>query len=132
MESALKMKEVSYLHAEGIPSGFLKHGTLAMIDSNFVCFFFLPAVNNKKLYSAAFHAVEEVKSRSGRVIGFASPSDSYAIGLLDDYIPLPDTDLSLNPYIEMLMAQLFSYYTALKLKRNIDMPRNLAKSVTVP
>ncbi|MGK0288643.1 MAG: glucosamine--fructose-6-phosphate aminotransferase (isomerizing) [bacterium] len=131
MESALKMKEVTYLHAEGLPAGFLKHGTLAMIDPTMYSLFFLPSKEDEKLYRSTMSAIEEVKARSGRVIGFCQTDDHHAEKLLDHCFYLPKVSLALTPFLEMIMAQLFSYYSALNLDRSIDKPRNLAKSVTV-
>ena len=131
LESALKMKEVTYLHAEGLPSGFLKHGTLAMVDENMYCLFFIPTKETKDLYESTMMAIEEVKARKGKVIGFCTDDDTEAMNLLDHYLVIPDKHPELNFLVEMVMAQLLSYYCALDLGLNIDKPRNLAKSVTV-
>lgn len=131
MESALKMKEITYLHAEGLSAGFLKHGTLAMIDESLFSLFFLPPREEEALYHSTLMAIEEVKARKGIVVGFCSSDDEDAKNLLDHSIQIPNILSELTPFLEMIMAQLFSYYSALHLKRNIDKPRNLAKSVTV-
>ena len=131
LEASLKMKEVTYLHAEGIPAGFLKHGTLAMVDENLISFFFMPSAEDEKLYRESVFALEEVKARNGKTIGFADPGDAKCREFFDWLIPLPSVTPELCPFFELIMAQLLSYYSALHLKRNIDKPRNLAKSVTV-
>ncbi|MFH2131332.1 MAG: glutamine--fructose-6-phosphate transaminase (isomerizing) [bacterium] len=131
LESALKMKEVTYLHAEGLPAGFLKHGTLAMVDENMYSLFFLPNRKDAELYHATQMAIQEVKARQGKVIAFCTQADKEVQQLLDHYFVIPETDSEVTPLVEMVMAQLFSYYSALNLGLNIDKPRNLAKSVTV-
>lgn len=129
MESALKMKEVTYLHAEGMSAGFLKHGTLSMVDNSIFCLFFLPPKNQKKIYESSVIALEEVKARNGMAIGFIEEGNKIA-ELMDYSIIIPPMKEDFVPFYELIMAQLFSYYSALYLKRNIDKPRNLAKSVT--
>jgi len=131
LESALKMKEVTYLHAEGLPAGFLKHGTLAMVDENLYSLFFLPSRDDSENFKSTINAIEEVKARAGKVIGFCLEDDKETQSLLDHYIIVPKTNPVITPLIELIMAQLFSYYSALSLGLNIDKPRNLAKSVTV-
>lgn len=131
MESALKMKEVSYMHAEGMPAGFLKHGTLAMIDDKINTIVFVPPPDQKDLHERTLVAIEEVKARGGTVFGFMFDGDKKSEKLLDRMIRLPEVHFLVAPLLELIMAQLFSYYVALDLGRNIDKPRNLAKSVTV-
>ncbi len=131
LESALKMKEVTYVHAEGLPAGFLKHGTLAMVDENMFSLFFLPTKADNELYHSTLMAIEEVKARKGKIVSFCTENDEEAQKNLDHYLIIPETHPELTPLIEMVMAQLFSYYSALNLGLNIDKPRNLAKSVTV-
>lgn len=131
MESALKMKEVTYLHAEGLPSGFLKHGTLAMVDATIYSLFFMPGKEDADLYHSTLMAIEEVKARDGVVIGFCHKDDEEAVNLMDYHFKLPEVTKEMTPFLELIIAQLFSYYSALHLKRSIDKPRNLAKSVTV-
>ncbi len=131
MESALKMKEVTYLHAEGMPAGFLKHGTLSMVERSVYSLFFIPPPAEVELYNRTIIAIEEIKTRGGTLVGFHFEGDSQAASLLDYALELPEVPTLLAPYVEMILAQMFSYYTALDLKRNIDKPRNLAKSVTV-
>jgi glutamine---fructose-6-phosphate transaminase (isomerizing) len=131
MESALKMKEVTYIHAEGLPAGFLKHGTLAMIDESLYSIFFLPANDDSDLYKTTLMAIEEVKARGGKIISFCLVGDTETQNLSDHFFVIPDVNSDIMPLIELVMAQLFSYYSALHLGLNIDKPRNLAKSVTV-
>ncbi|MCZ6627903.1 MAG: glutamine--fructose-6-phosphate transaminase (isomerizing) [SAR324 cluster bacterium] len=131
LEAALKMKEVTYRHVEGLPAGFLKHGTLAMVDETLVSLFFLPSIENTVLHEQTLSAVEEVKARGGPIIGILFDNDSKAKSILDDYISLPVVEPEVAPLLELVVAQLFAYFSALKLGRSIDKPRNLAKSVTV-
>jgi len=131
MESALKMKEVTYQHAEGMPAGFLKHGTLSMVEPSLYCLFFVPPPEQKKLHSRTLIAMEQVKARGGNVIGIMFQGDEQALALSDKAIQLPKMPNFCAPMAQMIMAQMFAYYSALDLGRNIDKPRNLAKSVTV-
>ena len=130
MESALKMKEVTYLHTEGMSSGFLKHGSLAMIDKNICSLFFLPPQSKEKIYQSSISALEEVKARGGITMGFIEKNNPHQ-KLLNYPIYLPKMQPDFVPFYQLVILQLFSYYSALNLKRNIDKPRNLAKSVTV-
>lgn len=131
VESALKMKEVTYVHAEGMPAGFLKHGTLAMIEESVYSLFFVPLPEEVEVHQRTLIAIEEIKARGGKVMGFAFQNDQAALRLLDQCIQLPSVSPVIAPLLELIMAQLLSYYSALDLGRNIDKPRNLAKSVTV-
>jgi len=131
LESALKMKEVAYVHAEGMPGGFLKHGTIALIDSDHYTLAFVPPKKDKELYDLTMGGVEEVKARNGFVLGFHFEQKDSKSGLFDEDIVLPKVESSVAPYLQLILAQLFSYFTATSLKRNVDRPRALAKSVTV-
>ena len=131
MESALKMKEVTYCHAEGMPAGFLKHGTLSMVEPRVHSLLFVPPPEDSVLYERTMIAIEEIRTRGGTVVGFYFEGDEAARPLLNHSVELPSTDPVLAPVLQMVVAQLFAYYVALDLKRNIDKPRNLAKSVTV-
>ena len=131
LESALKMKEVTYLHAEGMGGGFLKHGTLAMVEASLNSLFFIPPPEDKILHERTLIAVEEVKARGGAVLGLMFQHDEQAKKLVEQAILLPRVSFLVAPMLQMIMAQLLSYYCALDLGRNIDKPRNLAKSVTV-
>ncbi len=129
LEGALKLKEVTYLHAEGMPAGFMKHGTISLIDENMNSLVFVPPTNEKKLFDAMMSNVEEIKARNGLVVGFHfGPSNP----LFNDEIILPPTPSLICPLLELVTAQLFAYFTAVALGVNVDKPRSLAKSVTVP
>ena len=131
MESALKMKEVTYQHAEGMPAGFLKHGTLSMVESALHTLFFVPPPEQKELHKRTLIAMEQVKSRGGTVIAIIFQGDELAQKLAFQSINLPVVSSLFAPLLQMIIAQMFAYYAALDLGRNIDKPRNLAKSVTV-
>ncbi|HUX06291.1 MAG TPA: glutamine--fructose-6-phosphate transaminase (isomerizing) [Acidobacteriota bacterium] len=128
MESALKMKEVSYVHSEGMPAGFLKHGTLALIDEKVNTLVFCPSREESDLFDTTHSSAEEVKAREGHLVGFCFDEDE----LFHERIVLPSLHPLLNPLLQLVVGQLFGYFTALELGRNIDKPRSLAKSVTVP
>lgn len=133
MESALKFKEVSYRHAEGMSAGFFKHGTISLIDERFYTIAFLP---NKKNDESGFRFtvsnISEIKARGGHVIGIGhDPDISADVGSLYDYIALPTINRFLDPILELIVGQMLGYYCAAALGRNIDRPRALAKSVTV-
>ena len=131
LEAALKLKEVTYLHVEGMPGGFLKHGTLSLVDDSMLSVFLLPPVEEKELHQHTLTALEEVKARGGAVVGFIFEGDARAAALLDHAIEMPRISPFVAPFLHLIMAQLYAYFTALKLGRSIDKPRNLAKSVTV-
>ena len=131
MESALKMKEVTYQHAEGMPAGFLKHGTLSMVEPALHTLFFVPPPEQKELHKRTLIAMEQVKSRGGTVIAIIFQGDELAQKLASQSIKLPVVTSLFAPFLQMIIAQMFAYYAALDLGRNIDKPRNLAKSVTV-
>lgn len=130
-ESALKMKEVAYVHAEGMPSGFLKHGTIALIDKRLNSVIFAPPEEEKELYKLTLSSAEEIKARGGYLLGITFKSKSKEPLPFTDQIVLPKAPPFIAPFLEMVVAQLLSYFTAITLKRNIDRPRSLAKSVTV-
>ncbi len=131
MESALKMKEVTYQHAEGMPAGFLKHGTLSMVEPALHTLFFVPPTDQKELHKRTLIAMEQVKSRGGTVIAIVFQGDELAQKLAFRSIKLPFVSSLFAPFLQMIISQMFAYYAALDLGRNIDKPRNLAKSVTV-
>jgi glucosamine--fructose-6-phosphate aminotransferase (isomerizing) len=136
LECALKMKEVAYVHAEGMPAGFLKHGTLALIDDAVTTLVFMPphAEHNpqdeRNLYDLSVSSVEEIRARGGKVVGFVF--DDHALELFDESVVLPPTPPEAAPLVSLVAGQLFSYFTAVALGRPVDRPRSLAKSVTVP
>ena len=131
MESALKMKEITYQHAEGMPAGFLKHGTLSMVEPALHTLFFVPHPEQKVLHERTLIAMEQVKTRGGTVIAIMFQGDERTLAVTNQAIQLPQMSSLCAPLAQMIMAQMFAYYAALDLGRNIDKPRNLAKSVTV-
>jgi glucosamine--fructose-6-phosphate aminotransferase (isomerizing) len=128
LEGALKMKEISYIHAEGYPAAEMKHGPIALIDDSMPVVFIAPqdAVYNKVLSN-----IEEVKARNGRVIAVVTEGDAGVSRLADHTIEIPHTLDLLTPVLSVLPLQLLSYYAAVKRGANVDQPRHLAKSVTV-
>ena len=123
-EAALKLKELSYIHAEGIPGGELKHGPLALMDSNVYVIIINP---NDSTYNDTLNSANEIKARGAKIIGISDKkSDVY-----DYWIEIPSVDEALYPIIEIVPIQLLAYYSALEKKTDPDYPRNLAKSVTV-
>ncbi|MBC8287291.1 MAG: glutamine--fructose-6-phosphate transaminase (isomerizing) [Nitrospinae bacterium] len=131
LEAALKMKEVAYVHAEGMPGGFLKHGTLAMIDDDVASIVFVPPLEDKALHLATMHTVEEIRARAGFVLGIHFGEQGKNSDLYSEELILPKVPPLTAPLIQLVIGQLFAYFTATSLKRNIDKPRSLAKSVTV-
>jgi glutamine---fructose-6-phosphate transaminase (isomerizing) len=131
LESALKMKEVAYVHAEGMPAGFLKHGTLAMIDDDISSIVFVPPKEKKELYQSTIHSIEEIRARSGFVLGIHFTEQGKNQDLFSEELILPNVPPLIAPLIQLVIGQLFAYFTATSLKRNVDKPRSLAKSVTV-
>jgi len=128
LEAALKMKEVTYVHAEGMPGGFLKHGTLSLVDDKLYTLVFLPPPAAGELHAATMSSVEEVKARGGFVFGFTFDG---ADNIFDDRLVLAPAPDVTAPFLPLVCAQLLAYFTATALKRNVDKPRSLAKSVTV-
>jgi glucosamine--fructose-6-phosphate aminotransferase (isomerizing) len=128
LEGALKLKEVSYIHAEGYAAGEMKHGPLAMIDENFPTF----AIATKSpLLEKTISNIEEIRARKGPVLAVATVGNKQISKLIKDVIYIPDTMEQLQPLLIVIALQLFSYYVALEKNLNVDRPRNLAKSVTV-
>jgi len=128
LEGALKLKEISYVHAEGYPAGEMKHGPIALIDRE------MPVVvlaTKNDVYEKVISNIEEVKAREGRVIALASPSDQEIDKKVDDVIFIPETLPSLTPILLTIPLQLLAYYMADFKGTDVDQPRNLAKSVTV-
>lgn len=133
MESALKFKEVSYLHAEGMPAGFLKHGTISLIDKNFYTIAFLPHKNSAPdIYRFTLSNVEEIQARNGNVIVVGHDEEiTEDLANLTEVIVLPHVNKHLDPLLQLVAGQLLAYHCAVALGKNIDQPRALAKSVTV-
>jgi glucosamine--fructose-6-phosphate aminotransferase (isomerizing) len=131
LESALKFKEVSYLHAEGMPGGFLKHGTIALIDAQTHSLAFLPPADEALLLNATLANVQEIRARGGLVIGVHQQKDDSLRPSLDEEIVVPASAPLVAPLVHLTAGQMLAYHTALALGRDIDKPRALAKSVTV-
>ncbi|MDD5110763.1 MAG: isomerizing glutamine--fructose-6-phosphate transaminase, partial [Patescibacteria group bacterium] len=128
LEGALKLKEISYLHAEGYPSGELKHGPLAMIDANFPSVFLTP---HDSVYDKSYSNLQELKARGGPVIAVATEGDEQIGRATSDIIWIPKTLEMLTPILAAVPLQLFAYEFAVQRGCEVDKPRNLAKSVTV-
>jgi glucosamine--fructose-6-phosphate aminotransferase (isomerizing) len=128
LEGALKLKEISYLHAEGMPAGEMKHGQIALIDENFPTVAICPS---DSVYEKMVSNVEEIKARKGPVIAVATEGNKEIKKLVDDVIYIPKTLEMLTPILSVIPLQLFAYYVGLLRGCDIDKPRNLAKSVTV-
>ncbi|HAB28817.1 MULTISPECIES: glutamine--fructose-6-phosphate transaminase (isomerizing) [Xanthomarina] len=128
LEGALKLKEISYIHAEGYPAAEMKHGPIALIDEN------MPVVviaTKKGHYEKVVSNIEEIKARQGKIIGVVTEGDVNVKKLADYVIEVPESLESLSPLLTTIPLQLLSYHIAVMLDRNVDQPRNLAKSVTV-
>jgi glucosamine--fructose-6-phosphate aminotransferase (isomerizing) len=128
LEGALKLKEISYIHAEGYPAAEMKHGPIALIDENMPVVFIAP---RDAVHSKIMSNIEEVKARGGRVIALISEGDEEIARLADATFPIPVTNYLLTPILTSVPLQLFAYYVAMRRGCNVDQPRNLAKSVTV-
>lgn len=128
LEGAIKLKEISYAHAEGIATGELKHGPIAMIDENFPSIFLAP---NDSVYEKSMTGLEEVKARGGKTIAVVTKGDMHAKKLANDSIEIPKTLEMLTPILSVIPLQLFAYFVAVSRGLDVDKPRNLAKSVTV-
>ena len=128
LEGALKLKEISYIHAEGYPAAEMKHGPIALIDKE------MPVVviaTKKGYYEKVVSNIQEIKSREGRIIAIVSNGDTQVKELADYCIEIPDSSESFTPILSTIPLQLLSYYIAVQRGCNVDQPRNLAKSVTV-
>lgn len=128
LEGALKLKEISYIHAEGYPAAEMKHGPIALIDEN------MPVAviaTRKGHYEKVVSNIQEIKSRKGKIIGIVTEGDETVKALADHVIEIPETVEALTPLLTTIPLQLLSYHIALMLDKNVDQPRNLAKSVTV-
>jgi glutamine---fructose-6-phosphate transaminase (isomerizing) len=128
LEGALKLKEISYIHAEGYPAAEMKHGPIALIDENMPVVF---VATNKGTYEKALSNIQEVKARKGKVIAIVTEHDELARNLADHVIEIPETEEMLVPLLATIPLQLLSYHIAVLRGCNVDQPRNLAKSVTV-
>lgn len=128
LEGALKLKEISYIHAEGYPAAEMKHGPIALIDQNMPVFVL---ATRDKYYEKVVNNIQEVKARSGKVIAIVTEGDTTIRRMADDVIEVPTTPEALMPLLTVIPLQIISYHVALMRGCNVDQPRNLAKSVTV-
>jgi glucosamine--fructose-6-phosphate aminotransferase (isomerizing) len=128
LEGALKLKEISYIHAEGYPAAEMKHGPIALIDENMPVVFL---ATNQSAYEKIVSNVQEVKARKGKIIAIVNEGDTQIKALADHVIEIPATEEILSPLLTIVPLQLLSYHIAILRGCNVDQPRNLAKSVTV-
>lgn len=128
LEGALKLKEISYIHAEGYPAAEMKHGPIALIDDQMPVVIIAP---KQEHYDKIVSNIQEIKSRSGKIIAIVTKGDVQVKELADHVIEIPESSDALSPIIATIPLQLFSYYVAVMRGANVDQPRNLAKSVTV-
>ncbi len=128
LEGALKLKEISYIHAEGYPAAEMKHGPIALISENCPSVFFVPS---GEMFNKVVSSMQEIKARKGKIIAIATENCELPPGLADDVIIIPECHEAVLPVVATVPVQLLSYYIAVELNRDVDKPRNLAKSVTV-
>ena len=128
LEGALKLKEISYMHAEGYAAGEMKHGPIALVDDN------LPVVvvsPKDHYYEKIVSNIQEVKARKGNIIAVVNEGDDVLKEMVNDVFEIPESHPAVTPLLAIIPLQLFSYYIAVMRGCNVDQPRNLAKSVTV-
>ena len=128
LEGALKLKEISYIHAEGYPAAEMKHGPIALIDEEMPVVVIAP---KRGIYEKVMSNIQEVKARKGKIIAIVTEGDEKIKAMADHYIEVPDCDEALSPLVTTIPLQLLSYHIAVLRGCNVDQPRNLAKSVTV-
>jgi len=128
LEGALKLKEISYIHAEGYPAAEMKHGPIALIDENMPVVFI---TNKGACYEKVISNMMEVKARKGIIIAIVTKGDKDAKKIADYYIEIPETSDIMMPFIASIPLQMLAYYIAILRGCDVDKPRNLAKSVTV-
>ena len=128
LEGALKLKEISYIHAEGYPAGEMKHGPIALLDKTFPVVAIIP---RDKVYIKMINNLKEVKARDTEILAIATEDDKEITQIVDKVFYIPKTNDILYPILSVIPLQLFAYHIADKLQRDADKPRNLAKSVTV-
>jgi glutamine---fructose-6-phosphate transaminase (isomerizing) len=128
LEGALKLKEISYIHAEGYPAAEMKHGPIALISEQCPSVFLVPS---GEMFNKVVSSMQEIKARKGKIIAIATEQCDLPDGLADDVIRIPECHEAVLPIVATVPVQLLSYYIAVELKRDVDKPRNLAKSVTV-
>ncbi len=128
LEGALKLKEISYIHAEGYAAGEMKHGPIALLDAK------VPVVAiavKGSVYEKVLSNAQEAKARDSRLIGVTQINDTEAAEIFDDLLPVPPVDELLSPIVTVIPLQLLAYHIAARRGLDVDQPRNLAKSVTV-
>ena len=128
LEGALKLKEISYIHAEGYPAAEMKHGPIALIDEAMPVVVIAP---KRGMYEKVMSNIQEVKARKGIIIAIVTEGDTKVREMADHVIEIPDTEEALTPLLSTIPLQLLSYHIAVMRGCNVDQPRNLAKSVTV-
>jgi glucosamine--fructose-6-phosphate aminotransferase (isomerizing) len=128
LEGALKLKEVSYIHAEGYAAGELKHGPISLLDAECPL---VAVATRSRVYEKLISNVMEGRARDAKVIAVATEGDTGIARIADDLLFVPDTHEALSPVLAVIPLQLFAYYTAVARGTDVDQPRNLAKSVTV-
>ena len=128
LEGALKLKEISYIHAEGYPAAEMKHGPIALIDEEMPVIFIATLDSS---YEKVVSNIQEVKARKGKVIAVVTEGDKQVKALADHVIEIPPTNEAFTPLLSVIPLQLLSYHIAVMRGCNVDQPRNLAKSVTV-
>lgn len=129
LEGALKLKEISYIHAEGYPAAEMKHGPIALIDQEMPVVVVAP--NNKSMYEKVVSNIHEIKARKGRVVAIITRGDTVIKEMADYFIEIPPAEECFVPLLAVIPLQLMAYHIAIVKDRNVDQPRNLAKSVTV-
>jgi glucosamine--fructose-6-phosphate aminotransferase (isomerizing) len=128
LEGALKLKEISYIHAEGYPAAEMKHGPIALVDEN------LPVIivaTKDSYHEKIVSNIQEIKARKGKVIAVISAGDEVITGMADDVIVVPEADELVAPMVSTIPLQLLAYHMGIAKGSDVDKPRNLAKSVTV-
>jgi glucosamine--fructose-6-phosphate aminotransferase (isomerizing) len=128
LEGALKLKEISYIHAEGYPAAEMKHGPIALVDEHLPVVF---VATKDTYYEKIVSNIQEIKARKGKVVAVISKGDDIISKMADDYIMVPEADELLAPMLSVIPLQLLAYYIGVAKGCDVDKPRNLAKSVTV-
>ena len=128
LEGALKLKEISYIHAEGYPAAEMKHGPIALVDENLPVVF---VATKDEYYNKIVSNIQEIKARKGKVIAIITEGDETIPPMADDFFAVPPADEIVAPLLSVVPLQLLSYYIGVAKGCDVDKPRNLAKSVTV-
>jgi glucosamine--fructose-6-phosphate aminotransferase (isomerizing) len=128
LEGALKLKEISYIHAEGYPAAEMKHGPIALVDESLPVIF---VATRDSYHEKVISNMQEIRARKGRVIAIINEGDEQSTALADDVIQVPEADEIVAPMLSVVPLQLLAYYTGVAKGLDVDKPRNLAKSVTV-